>query len=153
MRIVRDRLHIGENSGQKGKTMLARFVWFWWATAVMAMPAGAFTWKCEGQEPHWALAWHDNSIELKLPSLVLRFKAVDAVRPNGVGLEHRIWIYETQALGTRVIPMTLVVQYTGRHAECGFSAAETGHRKHFSGLIIMPGRAFVGCCDLQSDLD
>jgi hypothetical protein len=133
--------------------MLTRFVWFIWATVVLAIPADAFTWRCEGQEPYWALAWHGGLIELKLATYVLRFKTVDAARPDGVGLEHRIWAYNSQSLGTRPVPMTLVVQYTGRHAECGFSTAEIGHRGHFSSLVIIPGRVLVGCCEWRNELD
>ena len=133
--------------------MLARILLPISTAVALTTPVVALTWRCAGPEPNWGLEWRNSLIELKHGNYVIRFKPAEPMRPEGSGPEHRIWVYETQALGSRALPMTLVVQYTGRHAECSFSNADVGHRGHFSGLVIIPGRVLLGCCDWQDEQD
>jgi hypothetical protein len=113
-------------------------------------PAAASSWKCVGDEPHWQLTWQGESIELKEARQTLRFRSVAALRPEPEGQQHLVWVYQTHALGSRPVPLTLIVEHSGRHAECWYSQAEGG-RSHLVGIVITLGRVLVGCCERQDE--
>jgi len=114
-------------------------------------PAAASSWKCAGDDPYWQLTWHGESIELKEARQTLRFRAVAALRPEQEGQQQLVWVYQTHALGSRPVPLTLIVEHSGRHAECWFSQAEAGARSHLVGIVITLGRVLVGCCERQDE--
>lgn len=127
--------------------------WRWiLAWMLLASPALASTWKCVGDEPHWQLAWLGDSIELKDARQTLRFRSVEALRPEPDGQQQQlVWVYQTQALGSRSVPLTLIIEHSGRHAECWYSRAEAGAHSHLVGIVITLGRVLVGCCERQDE--
>jgi hypothetical protein len=115
------------------------------AGAVYIAPAAHAGWECEGTEPFWHIEWTGSLIELKDSSQIIRFKSVDAAEPAGP--EHWLWVYQTQSLGSRNIPLTLVVQRTGRSAECFSSAEGVAKKGRFSAVAITPAHVLAGCCE------
>ena len=129
--------------------MVRRLAFFVLVSSWWIVPGARAGWECQGAEPFWHIGWSGGLIELRDSSQLLRFKSVDAAEPSGS--EHWLWIYQTQSLGSRSIPLTLIVQYTGRYAECLNSAVDLSKRGRFSGIAITPARVFAGCCEWHGD--
>jgi hypothetical protein len=121
------------------------------AWLLLVSPVAASTWKCAGEEPPWQLVWQGDAIELKEARQTLRFRAVEALRPDPEGQQQLVWVYQTHALGSRSVPLTLIVEHSGRYAECWYARAGAGARSHLVGIVITLGRVLVGCCERQDE--
>jgi hypothetical protein len=125
----------------------------WCVAGLLALPsplaiarAETPNWQCEGGGPSWNLQWKGNAIELRDAHITVRFKSVEAIRPEQKMHEHHVWLYQTEALGSRALPLTLIIQHSGKHTECWYSENDPGRRGHFVAMAITPGRVLVGCC-------
>jgi hypothetical protein len=119
-------------------------------TAVAEEPgvsaAGRPDWKCEGTSPAWTLGRQGDAIQLTHGGQSIRFKSVEPEHFGGEAADRRVWVYQTQALGSRSLPLTLIIEHTGRHSECWYADGIVGDHRHFVGFVVMPTRVLVGCC-------